>query len=259
MKNITMGKTYKKKGSKKPAKKTTSKPRKTKVNTGLKAYAVRSETYSLALTAGAILDYRDLTLADLSVSKQIAQFYALYRITSVQMRFKPNTDTYIATATPSPAAQLPYLNYIIDRTASIPVNINAASFEQLGVKPVRFDDKTIMRSYKPSVLQANVGAGVAPLPVLQVGSYKMSPWLPTNAAASDEEVTTFQPSNVEHHGCLFYISKVNVNDQQVYDIDVTITTEFSKPLTELVSSEKALPRVSKQQAHDLAIQMGLGN
>jgi len=213
---------------------------KVRVNTGVKAYAVRSETFSIPVTAGTVTDFRDLNLAQYTtVCKQIAQFYQCYRITSVQMKFKPNNDTYQAGAN----NVLPYLYWQIDRKASIPSALNAAYFEDLGIKAVRLDDKTITRSYKPSVLQANVGVGVAPNPAIQVGGYRLAPWLPCNALSSDSTINDFEPSDIEHHGCIFYIGKTNVGDAQVYDVDVTITVEFSKPLAATVPAEQALPYV----------------
>ena len=209
---------------------------KVRVNTGNKAYAVRTETFSIPVTAGQVTDFRDFNLDQYTTTcKQIAQFYQCYRVSSIQMKFKPNYDTYINGGNPGSAAAIPHLYWMIDRKASIPTALNAAYFEDLGVKAIRMDDKTISKSYKPSVLQANVGVGVNPVPAIQVGSYRMAPWLPCNALAQDAEVNGFQPSNVEHHGCIFYISKTSTDDAQVYDVDVVVTVEFSKPLAAPVS------------------------
>lgn len=239
----TMGKTTKKqmkKSTKKGGKKMRRSYPKVRVNTGVKAYAVRSETFSIPVTAGTVTDFRDLNLNQYTTTcKQIAQFYATYRIKSVQMRFKPNNDTYQAGNNNA----LPYLYWQIDRKCAIPNQLNAAYFEDLGIKAVRLDDKTVLRSYTPSVLLANVGVGVAPNPAIQVGGYKLAPWLPCNALADDDTVDGFQASDIEHHGCIFYISKTNTGDSQVYDVDVTITVEFSKPLAAPVSAEDALPYV----------------
>jgi len=192
------------------------------VNTGNKAYCTRSETFSIAAQAGVVYTFRDLALDKLTTCQDLAQFFQMYRITGVQMRIKPNVDSYVAGS----GQAKPYMYWQIDRSASLPNALNAVYFEDLGCKPINLDEKPVMRSYRPSVLLGNPN-GVNPS---QVGGYKLSPWLPTNEAALGEDPTVFAVSTVEHHGCLFYISKTAVNDGQTYDIDVTVTVQFWKPL-----------------------------
>lgn len=201
------------------------------VNTGNRAYATRSETFSLAATAGVVYTFRDLALDKLTTCQDLGQFFQLFRITGVQMRFKPNVDSYV----PAQGQAKPYMYWQIDRSATIPNGLNAAYFEDLGCKPITMDEKPVVRSYRPSVLIANPnGAGG-----VQTGGYKLSPWLPTNENSVDEDPTAFTVSTVEHHGCLFYISKSAVNDAQTYDIDVTVTVQFWKPL--VLPAPGALP------------------
>lgn len=192
------------------------------VNSGNKAYATRSETFSVGALAGTVMSFRDLSLDKLTTCQDLAQFFQLFRITGVQMRFKPNIDSIV----PAQGQIKPYLYWQIDRQAVIPNNIDATYFEDMGVKPITIDEKPVLRSYRPSVLLANPnGAGG-----VQTGGYKLSPWLPTNEESVDEDPTGFTASTVEHHGCLFYISKTAQNDGQYYDIDVTVTVQFWKPL-----------------------------
>lgn len=213
------------------------------VNSGVKAYCTRTETFSVGALAGQVMSFRDLALDKLTTCQDLAQFFQLFRITGVQMRFKPNVDAIV----PAQGQVKPYLYWQIDRSAAIPNNIDATYFEDLGVKPTVVDEKPIIRSYRPSVLMANPnGNGAA-----QTGGYKLSPWLPTNEQSVDEDPTGFTVSTVEHHGCLFYISKTATNDGQYYDIDVTVTVQFWKPL--VVPAPGAGPAMKVQYAKgDLA-------
>jgi hypothetical protein len=216
------------------------------VNSGNKAYCTRSETFSVAAIAGTVMSFRDLALDKLTTCQDLAQFFQLFRITGVQMRFKPNVDSIV----PAQGQIKPYLYWQIDRSATIPNNIDATYFEDLGCKPTVVDEKPIIRSYRPSVLTANPN-GVAGV---QTGGYKLSPWLPTNMDSVDEDPTGFTVSSVEHHGCLFYISKTAQNDAQYYDIDVTVTVQFWKPL--VVPAPGAGPAVKVTYAKgDLATDM----
>lgn len=192
------------------------------VSTGNRAYCTRSETFTLAAQAGVVYSFRDLALDKLTTCQDLGQFFQLFRITGIQMRFKPNYDSIISGA----GFVKPYMYWQIDRSSTIPNGLNAQYFEDLGCKPITMDEKPIVRSYRPSVLLANPnGAGN-----VQTGGYKLSPWLPTNENSVDEDPTAFTVSTVEHHGCLFYISKMAATDAQTYDIDVTVTVQFWKPL-----------------------------
>lgn len=192
------------------------------------------------------MSFRDLALDKLTTCQDLAQFFQLFRITGVQMRFKPNVDAIV----PAQGQIKPYLYWQIDRSATIPNNIDATYFEDLGCKPTVVDEKPIIRSYRPSVLTANPNGAAG----LQTGGYKLSPWLPTNMESVDEDPTGFTVSTVEHHGCLFYISKTAQNDGQYYDIDVTVTVQFWKPL--VVPAPGAGPAVKVTYAKgDLATDM----
>jgi len=72
------------------------------------SFASRQETFSIAATDGVVYDLNTLSLAQLPVSSQLANFYQYYRITSIQMRFKPVYDTFLAPGAGS-APALPYL------------------------------------------------------------------------------------------------------------------------------------------------------
>jgi len=150
---------------------------------------------------------------DVPVCKALAGLYQYVRVTSISMKFKPNYDTFQAQST----NMVPYLYFQYDKSGSL-TGLNAAGFEALGVKPIRLDDKTITRTWKPSVVTE--GGDPNGLGLTQ---FKTSPWLPTTlpgGALNDA---------VRHLGAIFYISKMSPGDQLGYDVDVIVNYQFRKP------------------------------
>lgn len=179
------------------------------------SFASRRETYSIQSTAGQVYDLNDIRInAQFNVAPILANLYQYYRITSVEMRIKPNFDTYVAGGSAGTGA-MPYLYFLYDKSGSLG-QINAAQFEECGAKPVRVDDKTILRKWKPCVRIGDVNQSVP--------MFKTSPWMPTH---STDGVTVNAPN---HMGAVWYISKSSLSDAQIYDIDVTVTFQFKKPL-----------------------------
>lgn len=172
-------------------------------------FASATETFSVAVTAGVVNDFT-LSMADLIRTRGLMAIYQYYRISTVEMRFKPQSDTFAAGGT----AQLPYLYFQYDKSGSLQ-GLNAQNFEEIGTKAIRFDDKTISRKWKPSVV-TNTGTG-------GLTQFKVSPWLPTQDPGGGINV-------VDHYGAIFYISKQNGSDATVYDVDVVVNVQYRKPL-----------------------------
>ena len=177
------------------------------------SFASRSETFELTTTAGTTYDLNNITLSMLAACKQIAKFYQYYRITSVQMRFKPNCDTYAPGS-----VVLPYLYFLYDKSGSLG-SLSGPQFLAAGAKPIRVDDRTIIRRWKPSVQLLDTDGAYCPM-------FKTSPWMPTHLPNG----TTL--NDPKHFGAVWYISKINTGDAQTYNIDVTINVQFRKPLAE---------------------------
>lgn len=138
------------------------------------------------------------------------------------MRFKPNFDTYVSGGA-SGTGILPYLNFVYDKSGSLGI-LTAPQFEQVGVKPIRMDDKTIVRKWKPSVCISDQGlASVVPM-------FKSTPWLPThlNGLTLNDDI--------RHLGAVMYVTKSNPTDAQVYDVDVVVNVQYRKPF---IGSEPA--------------------
>lgn len=217
----------KRKGGKRPARR----PRRAvgrmpKMTTG--NFASATEQFSIACTAGTTYDFT-FNMSDVIRTQALMSVYQYYRITSVELRFKPIADTYIAQS----AALLPYLYFQYDKSGALG-GLNAAQFEEIGTKAVRLDDKTIVRKWKPSVLLGDFNAA----PGTAVGQFKVSPWMPTHqlGALNDQ---------VDHHGAVFYISKMNGSDGTIYDVDVVINVQYRKPLIAVQGQSVNPPRITQ--------------
>lgn len=173
------------------------------------SFASRTETYSFDLQAGNFLDLKT-NLNQYGTLAKLAEFYQYYRITSVQIRIKPNYDTFSSGGT----ALLPYLYFAYDKSGSLG-NIGIAGLKSLGVKPIRVDDKIITRKFKPSVRLDSTGT---------IGAFRTTPWLPTY---EDDGITLNTP---DHLGAVWMISKTDAGDVQQYNIDVTVTAQYRKAL-----------------------------
>jgi len=192
-------------------------------------FASATEQYSLAITAGQVYDFT-FTLQDLVRTNQLAGLYQYYRITGVELRFKPLYDTFVAQGN-SGGTALPYLNFQYDKSGALS-NLDANGFEQVGTKAVRMDDKTIVRKWKPSVITTDSGG--------EPTQFKVSPWLPTHVFG-----TTDKNDQIAHYGAIWYISKTTSTDSTIYDVDVVINVQYRKPLIVMASAPVAIkpPRV----------------
>jgi len=175
-------------------------------------FASATETFSVAVTAGIVNDFT-LDMTDLVRTQALMSVYQYYRITSVEMRFKPQVDTFPT----GQANTLPYLYFQYDKSGSL-TGLNAQGFEELGTKAIRFDDKTLVRKWKPSVVTSGPTAGAA----VATTQFKVSPWLPT-------QISGVLNNKVTHYGSIFYISKAAPSDGTIYDVDVIVNVQYRKP------------------------------
>lgn len=176
---------------------------------------------------------RTYQLADFPRASAIAANYASFKITKIQMKFKPLSDTYIPGGPGT--FGIPYIYTMLDKSGAIPLNTTLENLKQMGAKPRRFDDKTIVVSWKPSVLTANltqVGVGAT------AGSqYKLSPTLSTNANAGNPTVP-WQPSVVDHLGLYWFVEQANGQGNQ-YNVEVEVQFQFMRPLVLASGSQSA--------------------
>lgn len=183
------------------------------------------ETYQLQILAGNMNFFVD-ALANLNFDRAqtVAEAYQQYRIAYMKLTFRPNFDTYVAPAVVAGNPVVPQMYFMLDKTASIPTNADANTLNSVGARPIRIDDKNVVRYWKPSVLTADATAPG----VTTAQQYKISPWLSTNQN-SGNPIGNWAPSEVLHRGAVFYITKSTVNDAQPYTVDVEVLFEFRKP------------------------------
>lgn len=182
------------------------------------SFASRAETFSLQATAGVPYNLNNINLNNLIACQQLAQLYQYYRITRVEWRLKPNFDTFILNGT---GGQAPYLYFLFDKAGTF-ATLTANQFEEAGAIPQRVDEQICRRVWKPAVSTVSTTTGGNAF----VGQFKTSPWLPTYKVSSAGQVL----NTPDHKGAVFYVSKSTPNDVQVYDIDITVTVQYRKPL-----------------------------
>lgn len=166
---------------------------------------------------------------------QVAHGYQEYRISKIELRFKPSADTYESLGVSTGASPgLPYLYYLIDKTASLAnAGTNTQTLKQAGAKPIRIDDRNVVIKWKPTVQvgSGDAGSPPGPAPVLELAAmYKTSPWITTNANA-DEPTASWAPNSVDHFGIVFGAeSPRGPLGVVVGSVSITLTYEFRKPL-----------------------------
>jgi len=167
----------------------------------------------------------------------VAQGYQHYRIKHITLKLKPPFDSYVSGATTGSAK--PYLYYMIDKAGAIPTNISLEGLKQMGAKPRAFDEKQLLISWSPSVLQDVLTVGGA-APVAQGSAYKISPWLNTSNLTVG---APWNASTVDHLGVYWYVAAPVFGAPTIaYEVEVEVQFEFKKPLiTRSTSSVHAVP------------------
>lgn len=179
-------------------------------------HATVSETTTLVLTTNTYTKFSDIELVQFPRASTVAEAYQNYRIKYVEMAVRPLWDTFVQSGT----QQIPTLYKMIDRSGSLPTTGSLAMLQNIGCKPVRFDDKQIVIRYKPGVI-LGTGSGLTTVNTKPL----ISPVLSTDANAG---VGSWAASRVPHHGIAMYLDAQGTQAYQV-TIDVTVHFEFSKP------------------------------
>ena len=193
---------------------------------------------NVVTNANVTYNLRNIALGQFPRAASIAQNYQHYRIKKVTLEFLPSLDTFAPIAGAATPIQVPYLTYLIDKSGSVPANADGPQLRQMGAKPVRFDDKKITVSWRPSVLTETFGQANA------ASQYRISPWLSTNANALNPGV--FAPSDIDHLGIFWKVDRNGILPagfpEYSYEVRITAEFQFKKPLT--VIPDGALPSVS---------------
>lgn len=197
------------------------------VSTNQPEHASMSCTRSLTVsTVNTMYSVLNTQLVNFTRATTVAQGYQFYRITNIKLRVKSPFDTYQNTGT---AYQKPYFYYMLDKSGSIPTNVNLEGLKQMGAKPRVMDEKAITVSWKPSVLTlvaTNLPVvGSAPL----ANAYKLSPWL---ATCQDPQTPAWSPSQVDHLGIYWgaFAQATGAPDPITYEVEMEVQFEFKGPL-----------------------------
>lgn len=191
-------------------------------------WATMSETNDFgSLNVGTYYNISDIQLAQFPRASNVASGYAQFRIKSLKFTYQPLLDTFPSTGN----TQVPYLVWKINREGNSFGGLTYDWFLQNGAKPIRFDDKSVSVTYRPSVIFDAVEAG-APGVGNQSSAPKIMQWLTTN---KDPYTPGFAPSQTSHAGHLVLVesqgSAVAIN----YRMTVTAEFQFRKPLSEIPS------------------------
>lgn len=163
----------------------------------------------------------------------IARNYQFFRITRIEMKFKPFADTFTpGSGGPVMGQSVPYLYTLVNKGNVL----NTASFNALrdaGAKPRRFDEKTLTVSWKPAVLYGvqDWTSGAPPTSQYVPGLKKVSPWLATNNQAG-YRTASWIASSVDHCGLLYGVEQdiAGATGQLSYGSEMTVYFEFKGPL-----------------------------
>jgi len=182
---------------------------------------------------GVLYNLLDTSLDQFPRAVQVAGAYQHYRIKRITVTFKPSFDSVIAQA--GVVATKPRLYWMIDKAGAIPTNIALEGLKAMGARPREIDEKPVVVSWAPSVLDATMN--VAPNSI--ASKYQISPWLST--ASQPIPAGVFVPSTVDHLGLFWYIDALNNPIGQQFQVEVEVQFQFKKPLTNILSSVNAQP------------------
>lgn len=183
--------------------------------------AIRENT-SIAINDGSLVFFSTaLNQAYFDRAQTVAEAFQEYRIKYVKLIFRPSADTF----TPAAGNVIPQLYFQMNKYQAIPPNATYTTLLDVGCRPIRFDDKNIVRAYKPTVLLATDKTGF----VNSTNAVRTTPWLSTNINAQSP-VPGWLPDNTEHLGCIFYVEKPNPATPTIqYAVDVEVVFQFRKP------------------------------
>lgn len=160
-----------------------------------------------------------------SRASAIAKEFGLYRIARIIFTYRPVFDTYSSSlpGTGNSPNAVPTLYWKINRYGDAPAAFTGDYMRSLGAKPFRLDDKNVVFSYKPNILQAqNNTAGTT------TSSIKITPWLSTDDTPADQN---FALSTALHYGHTLFIEGGGAGTAQgtVCNMDVKVVYEFKNP------------------------------
>lgn len=190
---------------------------------------------------GLAYSFRNFSLAAASTRVlNIASAYQEYRIKKITWEVRGFFDSFVAPSSAT-APTVPHLYWRVDKLGTYSTDTSLTTLKASGCKPIRLDDKLIRKSFKPAVLQgvfaeATPGAPTPPAQSMVVGSYKISPWLPTNANAYSSTSDAWAASSIDHLGLILALDcDVIPFGGPAATVSFTVEYEFRKPLDDLTT------------------------
>lgn len=193
------------------------------------------ENYTISLPDGTMNFFRNVELADVSYDRaqSVAAAFQEFKVKYIKLTFRPSADTFA----PAAGNAIPQLYFQIDKSNSVPTNANLQTLLDMGVKPMRFDANNIVKTWKPTVLTADM---ISPGAVT-ASQIRTSPWLSTNENSGNPGAV-WAPSIVDYLGCLFHVTQMNPLTPNInYYVDVEVVFLFRKPLWRRGAGETVMP------------------
>lgn len=185
--------------------------------------AVR-ENYSISVPDGGVTFFSfALGNAIFNRSQSVAENFQEYRVKYCKLTFRPSCDTFAYSGN----GPIPQLYFQYNKTNAIITSSTLQTLLDMGCRPIRFDDKNIIRAWKPTVL---LGADQVPASTMEAASIKTTPWLSTNLFAQNPGAA-WSPSDVQHNGAVFIVTRPNPAVVTAYNVDVEVVFQFRKPLS----------------------------
>jgi len=182
------------------------------------------ENFTVPVGDGTMTFFRNVRLANATYDRAqaVAAAYQEFKVRYVKFTIRPSADTFPLAA----GNVIPQLYFQVDKANTIPINATLQTLQDMGCRPIRFDDKNIVRTYRPNIL---VGADTTGLGI-DAAVVKAAPWLSTNATAGNP-TTVWSPSAVDHIGCCMFITKINPLTPAVnVNVEIEVVFDFRKPL-----------------------------
>lgn len=180
---------------------------------------------SYPIAANTMYSIENIALTNSTRASTVAQGYQFYRIRNVKVIFTAYADTFPANT--SGQVGVPQLYCMIDKAGAIAPNAGLNDLKKMGAKPRRFDDKNIIYQWAPAILLNSNEIANGAVTNVFAGSYKVSPWLPTNQN-SGSQTNNFQINSVDHRGLRFFVQAQNYN-ATCGELAIEIDFEFKKP------------------------------
>jgi len=166
-------------------------------------------------------------------ARQLAALFGEYRIKKITYTYRPWFDTFSSALAPvgNNAVAIPTLYWRLNRYGDTPAAFNGDYMRAMGAKALRLDDKNIVISYSPNIIQSQQNVAGA-----STATIKVAPWLSTDDLVQDNNFTL---STAEHFGHSLFIeaAAAGAGTAQAAYMDVKVIYEFRNPRLTTSASE----------------------